>query len=160
MTTYTSTQTHPEIPVDAHMFDEKLHLTNIADYGVSIQEFTTRSISLPPAGARFDIAYEGRIEGERLRGTLRGVDYAWVRPDGRFQLDIRARLTTDDGAPIALYADGIMKAPDANGIAELRLNMTLTTAAPAYTWVNGLQIWGTGRVNLETGQIRVSTYSA
>ena len=160
MTTYPSTQTRPAIPVDAPLFDEQLHLTDIADYGVSMPELLTGQTSPPLEGARFDIFYEGRIEGERLSGTITGVDYARARADGRFQLDIHARITTDDGAPIALYADGIMKAPDANGIAELRLNMTLSTSVAAYTWVNGLQVWATGSVNLETGQIRVSTYSA
>lgn len=160
MNTYADTHAKTTLSVDEHLFDERLHLTGVTDFGVSMQQILADSADLPPAGARLDITYEGRIEGDRLAGYLKGVDYAVIRADGRFQLDIRGRVTTDDGAPIALYADGIMKQPDANGIAELRLNMQLTTAAPSYAWVNGLQIWGSGNVNLETGQIRVSTYAA
>lgn len=160
MNPYASTQSQVTLPVDEHFFDEKLHLIGVTDYGVDMQQILSDPAQVPPAGTRLDIEYEGRIEGERLSGALKGVDYAIIRADGRFQLDIRGRITTDDGAPIALYADGIMKQPDANGIAQLRLNMQLTTAAPEYEWVNALQVWGSGRVNLETGQIRVSTYIA
>lgn len=160
MNTYAPTQSQTTLPVDEHFFDEKLHLTQITEYGVDMQQILSDPTNLPPTGARLDIEYEGRIEGERLSGDLKGVDYAVIRADGRFQLDIRGRVTTDDGTPIALYADGIMKQPDANGIAELRLNMQLTAAAPDYEWVNALQVWGSGNVNLETGQIRVSTYIA
>lgn len=161
MNTNAKVQEQPTtLPVDAHFFDEKLHLTNVSAYGVSMQELLSGQISPPPEGARLDIAYEGQIEGTRLSGTLKGVDYARVRADGRFQLDIRARLVTDDGIPIALYADGILKAPDLNNIGELRLNMELSTSHPEYAWVNALQVWGSGSVNLETGQIRVSTYIA
>lgn len=157
-TTLSEAQT--TIPAAEHLFDEKLHLTGVTEYGVSMQELLSGQISPPPQGARLDIAYEGRIEGERLSGTIKGVDYAVVRADGRFQFDIRARITTDDDVPIAVYADGILKQPDANNVAGIRLNMQLTTAAPAYEWVNLLQLWGSGSVNLETGQIRVSVYAA
>jgi len=160
MSTYAPTQSQVTLPVDEHFFDETLHLTRVTDYGIAMQQMMSDNPDLPLTGARLDIAYEGRIEGERLSGDLKGVDYAVIRADGRFQLDIRGRITTDDGTPIALYADGIMKQPDANGVAELRLNMQLTTAAPEYEWVNTLQVWGSGRVDLETGQIRVSTYIA
>lgn len=162
MNTQTQAPTQPTstLSVEAPFFDEELHLTNVIDFGVDMQQILSDPANLPPTGARLDIEYEGRIEGERLSGNLKGVDYAIIRADGRFQLDIRGRITTDDGAPIALYADGIMKQPDANGIAELRLNMQLTTGAPDYAWVNALQVWGSGRVNLETGQIRVRTYIA
>ncbi len=159
----TTAQSHTQpttLPVDAHCFDEKLQLTNVAEYGISMQELMSGRIGPPPEGARFDIAYEGRIEGARLSGMIEGVDYARVRADGRFELDIRARIVTDDGVPIALYADGILKAPDLNGVAEVRLNMEMTTSTPEYAWVNNLQVWGSGTVNLETGQIRVSTYVA
>lgn len=159
-TSATLSEAQVTIPAAEHLFDEKLHLTGVAEYGVSMQELLSGQISPPPQGARLDIAYEGRIEGERLSGTIKGVDYALVRADGRFQLDIRARIITDDEAPIALYADGILKAPDLSGVAEVRLNMEMSTAIAAYAWVNGLQAWGSGSVNLETGQIRVSVYAA
>lgn len=161
MNTTAQSQTQPTtLPVDAHLFDEAFQLTNVDEYGIIMQELLSGAISPPPEGARFDIFYEGRIEGARLNGYLKGVDYARVRADGRFQLDIRARIMTDDGVPIALYADGILKAPDLDGVAEVRLNMEMTTSHPEYTWVNSLQVWGSGTVNLETGQIRVSTYVA
>ncbi len=35
---------------------------------------------------------------------------------------------------------------------ELRENVTLTTAEPGYAWVNSLQIWAGGTVDLAKGE--------
>jgi hypothetical protein len=46
------------------------------------------------------------------------------------------------------------------GIFQLRENVTLTTAVPEFDWVNGLQIWGQGTVDMNTLQIEISGYVA
>jgi hypothetical protein len=153
--------TEVAMPVGEHFFDEALQQTGIADFGYSIHEMLRGETPIPPQGARFDITYEGPIEGERLRGRISGADYAHVRADGRFELNIHATITTHDGERIAMDAGGILWMPDlASGIAEVRLNMRLNTASPAYLWVNTLLVWGTGTVNMNTGEIRVQTFTA
>jgi hypothetical protein len=112
---------------------------------------------VPPQGARFDVALEGRAKG-RLSGRVRGVDYLRMRADGRIDLDIRATIETDDGHRIALSADGVAL-PHANEpIADLFENVCLTTAAADYAWVNTRQIWAPGTVHLTAGKIHIEAY--
>ena len=35
----------------------------------------------------------------------------------------------------------------------------MTTSHPEYAWVNTLQVWAPGTVNLATGEIRVKGYA-
>ncbi len=149
------------MPVAEHLYDVALQLTDVIEYGISLQAFSRGEVTLPPQGARFDLAFEGRITGEKLNGTIVGVDYGVVRADGRFDLDLHAEITTDDGEKIAFAADGIFMQPDlVTGVGQVRENVRLTTASPRYAWVNHLQIWATGGSNITTGQVRLNAYIA
>ncbi len=44
-------------------------------------------------------------------------------------------------------------------IGDLRENVTLTTSEPAYAWVNPLQIWGPGTVDLAKGEVHITGYA-
>ena len=88
------------------------------------------------------------------------VDYLQIRADGRFQLHIHAEITTEDGERIAFFADGVATPREGSTIADLRENVTLTTSSKAYAWVNTLQIWATGTVDLAEQVVRVKGYSA
>ena len=136
------------------IYSYDLDITGMTDYGVSLLDILGGKANIPPQGARFDVAFAGRATG-RLSGAVRGVDYLRLRADGRFDLDIRATIETDDGARIALSADGVALAQPGNPVAELRENVTLTTAEEAYAWVNARQIWAAGTVNLATGKIHL-----
>ena len=59
-----------------------------------------------------------------------------MRADGRIDLDIRATIETEDGRRIALTADGTAVPRTGAPIADLCENVTLTTAAEDYAWVN------------------------
>lgn len=149
------------LPVAEHLYDETAHVTRITDYGVRYRDFIVGRVGLPPEGARFDIAFEGSIRGERLRGSIAGLDFAEVRADGRFQLDMHAEITTDDGEKIAYVADGIFMPPeDEGGVAEARYSVRLTTASPRYTWLNKLEIWVRGSVDVNEGEISMKAYVA
>ena len=149
------------MPVTAHLYTATLQLLAIKDYGIGLDAFSAGAGALPPQGARFDFVFEGRIRGEKINGTIRGIDYGVVRADGRFDLDLHAELTTDDGEKIAFYADGIFTAPDpVTGIGQVRENVKLTTASPRYAWVNQLHIWATGGSNVTTGQLQIQGYIA
>ena len=90
----------------------------------------------PGEGVRLDVYFEGPISGEKINGSVKGVDYLHVRADGRMQLDIHGEITTADGKKIALYADGV--ASGQPPVLQLRENATLTTSHPEYAWVNPL----------------------
>jgi hypothetical protein len=65
-----------------------------------------RRKTIPPQGARFDVAFDGRTSG-RLSGRVRGVDYILARADWRIDLDIRATVEIEGGHRIALSGNGV-----------------------------------------------------
>jgi hypothetical protein len=83
-----------------------------------------------------------------------------VRADGRFDLHIHAEITTHDGQKISLHADGVALAQPGASVAGLRENVTLFTSSKAYSWVNGLQVWATGTVDLVQQVVHLKGYSA
>ncbi|MCO6477981.1 MAG: DUF3237 family protein [Phaeodactylibacter sp.] len=138
-----------------HLFDEEVYLTGITEYGMSWESLVSGREPLPPQGARFDIAFEGRIFGDGINGRIKGVDYFEARADGKFILTLHATITTDDGATIALEEKGAMVVtPDGNG--QLYLTMNFSTAYPQYQWINEKQIWGVGTSFLSEGKGRVA----
>ena len=139
------------------IYEYDLDVTEMTDYGVSLEEILSGTTQIPPQGLRLDVAFEGRASG-RLAGRVRGVDYLRMRADGRIDLDIRATIETDDARRIALSADGAAVPRGAEPIADLCENVTLTTAAVDYAWVNTRQIWGTGTVDFSTGKVHIDAY--
>lgn len=57
----------------------------------------------------------GAFHGPRLNGAVEkcGADFALVRPDGVFEIDVRAVLACDDGAQIYLQYQGLWHAEPA-----------------------------------------------
>jgi hypothetical protein len=139
------------------IYEYDLDVTGITDYGVSLDAILSGREQAPLQGLRFDVAFEGHAVG-RVAGAVRGVDYVRMRADGRFDLDIRAAIETADGRRIALTADGVATPRAAEPIADLLENITLSTPAVDYAWVNSRQIWGYGTVNFATGKIHIEGY--
>jgi Protein of unknown function (DUF3237) len=139
------------------IYEYDLDVTGVTDYGVSMDAILAGKEKIPPQGARFDVAFEGRAKG-RLSGRVRGVDYLRMRADGRIDLDIRAAIETDDGCRIALSADGVAVPQTGTPVADLCENVSLTTAAANYAWVNTRQIWAPGTVNLAAGKVHIDAY--
>jgi len=151
------------MPVSEHLFSEDIHLTGMTEYGLSWEKLTSGQAVLPPEGARFDIAFEGTLEGPKIKGTIAGVDNLTVRADGRFQLDMQAQITTDDGEKIAVHEDGLLIAPDPDDesrIAQLRLNLEFTAFSAKYAWIKHVQGWGRGTVDWNTGAVSMEVYAA
>ena len=132
----------------------------MTEYGFSFQALTAGTAPPPAEGARFDLSFEGSSNGPKLKGKVTGVDYVRVRADGRFELHIHAEVTTEDGQKISLHADGVALPQPGNTVAGLRENVTLFTSSKAYSWVNGLQVWATGTVDLTEQVVRLKGYSA
>ena len=138
-------------------FEEEVQLTGIMEYGISWEEFLSGAVPPPAQGARFDIAFEGKLFGSEFNGTVKGVDYLEIRADGKFMLNIQATIITHDGEAIALKEDGILTL-NQEGSAQLHLNMKLSTASQKYEWLNSKQIWGIGEVNMQEGRVSVKGY--
>lgn len=124
-----------------------------------------------PQGIRVNFHITGgRVEGPRLRGTLRpvGADFFTLRSDGVGELDVRAVLETDDGALIDLRYIGIGDA-GADGHARflagelpprliLHTGPRMSTAHPQYQWLNRLYCVGAGEADLRTFEVRYDIY--
>jgi hypothetical protein len=139
------------------IYEYDLDITGVTDYGVTLQAILSGETRVPPQGARIDVAFDGRAKG-RLSGRVRGIDYLRIRTDGRIDLDIRAVVETVDGHRIALSADGVGVPRAAEPVADLCENVSLTTAAETYAWINARQVWGVGTVNLAAGKVHIDAY--
>jgi len=138
-------------------FEEQIHLTNIREYGISWIEMASGKSQPGPEGTRFDLDFEGAVEGPRVKGKIKGTDYLEVRADGKFMLNIRAFIQTEDGKRIAVHEDGILF-PGENGKASIQLNLQFTTHHPEYAWINNVQGWALCEVDMHLGEVKVKVY--
>lgn len=139
------------------IYEYDLDVTGVTDSGVSLEAILSGQAKVPPQGVRIDVAFEGYAKG-RLTGRVRGVDYARVRADGRIDLDVRAVIETENGRRIALSADGVAVPRAGQPVADLMENVSLSTAAEDYAWVNARQVWGVGTVNFASGKVHIDGY--
>ena len=146
------------------MFSSMLVFSLIAVFifSVALDLAAANPIDTTPGLLWVTIAFAGTLEGPKIKGRIEGVDYLLVRADGRPQINLQASITTDDGEKIAVEEDGILfPDPDAGpSMAQLRLNMRLTTASAKYNWVNFLHIWLHGCVDMVKGEVQVKAYAA
>ena len=142
------------------IYEYTLPFTQVVEYGTSADAVLSGQTPPPAEGARLDVYFEGPITGPKLKGTVKGVDYLHIRADGRCQLNIHAEITTEDGKKIALAADGVAIPEKGSPIFQLRENVTLTTHHPEYSWLNPIQVWAPGTVDVLKGEIRIKGYAA
>lgn len=149
-----------EITVGEFLYEAAVDFSEVVEYGVSLGAVLAGNTAVPPAGARFDVSFRGSLRGPRLSGTIVGVDYLHMRADGRAQLHIHAKISTEDGQVIAFFADGVALPQAGTSVFQLRENVSFITASPGYAWLNQLQGWGLGTVDPEKGAVRVKAYTA
>lgn len=139
------------------IYEYDIDITEVTDFGVSLDDILSGKAGIPVQGARVDIAFAGQATG-RVTGSMNGIDHVRVRADGRVDLCIRAIMETGDGHRIAFAADGVLLRRPEGPVADLRENVELTTASEDYAWVNKRQIWGVGTVNFANGKAHVEGY--
>lgn len=142
------------------LYEARLSIGGSTEFGYPLEALRTRAAPVPPSGARFDVAFDGPIEGENLTGHVTGVDHVLIRADGRMELHLHGRIVTTDGASISFSGSGVAVADPATGLFQLYDSATLQTADSRYLWVNGLPIWGIGALDLPHGEIRVTGYTS
>jgi hypothetical protein len=138
------------------IYEYDVDVSGVADYGAALGAVVSGQAAIPPQGARIDLAFEGRAT-RRVSGRVKGTDFARMGTDGCVDLDIRARVETDDGHRIALSAEGVALPRSGEPVADLRENVTLIAVSDASAWVDKKQIWGVGTVNFATGKIHIDT---
>jgi hypothetical protein len=83
------------------IYEHAVQISQVTEYGVAFDGLLSGAAAPPPQGARFDLYVEGTVTGPKLKGTVKGMDYANMRPDGRLQRHFHAEITTEDGKKIA-----------------------------------------------------------
>ena len=147
-----------KMDVNTHLFDEEVYLKEITEFGLSWQELLTGQLKPPVQGARFNVAFEGRIDGPYLSGIKKGVDFLLVRADGQFIIDLQAVITTPEGDTISVHEEGLLIPDKDSPTGQLKLTMRFNTASPGYSWLNEIQAWATGKVDMLNGTVRVSAF--
>jgi hypothetical protein len=142
------------------LYEYTAQFTKVVEYGISAEALFSGQTPPPAEGARFDVHFEGPVTGTKVRGTVTGVDYLHIRADGRVELDIHGEITTEDGEKIALRADGVGIPQNGSPVFLLRENATLISSHPKYAWLNPLQIWAPGTVDVSKGELSVRGYAA
>ena len=141
------------------IYEYTVQFTQVVEYGASAEAVLSGQTPPPAEGARFDVYFEGPATGPNLNGTVKGVDYLHIRADGRCQLNIHAEITTEDGKKIALDADGVAIPEEGSPVFQLKENVTLTSNHPEYAWVNPIQVWAPGTVDVAKGEVRIKGYA-
>jgi len=139
------------------IYEYEFDITGITDYGVSMDAILAGKETIPPQGARFDLAVAGRGTG-RLSGRAHGIDYLRVRADGRMELDLHVTIDTEDGRRIALSGDGQAAPRNGEPILDIFANIRLSTADKEYAWVNARQIWAVGTASMASGKMNFAAY--
>jgi phage terminase large subunit-like protein len=99
-----------------------------------------------PAGTRVIVGITGgTVKGPKVNGTVAhlGADWLTLRADGTAQLDVRALISTDDGASIHAHYLGIMS-PGADGSPRIVTAPLFEASDERYRWLNGLQAVAVG----------------
>ena len=103
----------------------------------------------------------GRVEGERLRGSVRELSGDWVtiRPDGRVgALDVRVTIETDDGAAILVTYCGRTIIEGRPGAAPLYIAPLFTTGDERYSFLNEVQAVGKGLLSEDLSRLEYEVY--
>jgi Protein of unknown function (DUF3237) len=141
------------------IYEADIRFTGTVEYGTSMQDLTTGKVAMPLAGARFDQTFVGVLRGPKLYGEIAGIDYLFVRPDGLFQLNLHARICTQDHVNIAFSSTGVSLPSDREDITRIRAAAFLFTTHENYLWVNKLQLWAAGSLNIGEGTALIKAYS-
>jgi hypothetical protein len=150
----------PEVRLTGNLlYQYSPQVTQVIEYGTTRDDALSGQMAIPSSGIRLDLYLEGPVTGPGLNGTVKGIDYLYVRADGRAELHIHAAITTESGKRVALAADGVATRQGASAVFDLRENVTLISSHPEFSWLNGVQIWASGTVDMSSGQVQVSAYA-
>jgi hypothetical protein len=144
--------------VQEHLYDVAGQITKTIDFGVDLK--VAERTPSPPQGLRFNFDWQAELTGARIKGKIAGTNYVYTRADGVTFINSQGVLTTPEGDRIAVHTEGISTRQEGSPVFQERENIQFYTACPRYAWVNRLQCWATGSVDLSTGRIAMKVYTA
>ncbi|MGA2765876.1 MAG: DUF3237 family protein [Spirochaetia bacterium] len=148
------------VAVQEHLFDSTTQITETIDFGTGMEDVRSGRTTMPPQGLRFNLRIEGELTGAKVKGKISGTNYLYVRADGVGFIDAHFIVITPEGDRIAMHAQGISTPPEGSTVSQFRENESFFTASTKYAWINRIQVWATGSVDLETGKLTAKGYIA
>ena len=146
--------------VQEHICDWIAQATEVIDFGIDAASVSSGRTPIPPQGVRLNSHSQGEITGTKINGKVVATDYLLIRADGVGIINLQGVLTTSDGDRIALHASGILTVPQGSAISQFRENFTFHTASAKYSWLNRIQGWGTGTLDMATMKIVAKVFAA
>lgn len=147
--------------VQEHLYDATLQIKELIDFGIDAQSLASQRTPMPPQGVRFNSAFQGDFIGPKLKGKMVGTDYLLMRADSLGIINVQAVLTTVDGDRIAVHAGGTLaRAEQGSSIYQGRENISFHTASAKYSWLNRIQGWAVGTVDMSSGKIVMKVFAA
>jgi hypothetical protein len=146
----------PPMP-GALIYEYRPQITQVVEYGASAD--AVLSGQTPPAeGARFDFYLEGPVSGPKPKGR----SGAWTTftfaptaaPSSTFTGRSRPRTGRRSHWKREAWRFG-KKAPRSSSSRE---HVSLVTNHPELSWVNLIEVWARGVVDVSTGQVHVEGY--
>jgi Protein of unknown function (DUF3237) len=126
-----------------------------------------------PEGIRVNIYLTGgEVSGARCKGKLLqvGADWLVIRKDGVGIVDVRATIEMENGALVYAAYTGIIElgpngyeaflSGDIPAKFPIRTCPRYLTSSPEYEWMNCVQAYGIGEVDLFNGVVHAEVYAA
>ena len=137
-----------------------VRLTPLFEAHWSYVEFTKLMPFGPGSeGQAFAVSGESRVDGERLSGSYRMVQYPRWRADGIYLADAHGFIETDRGRKVIIKAAGyVVPVPDATDRWAITHWMRFWTSAPDLTWLNETVAVGVG--SMVSGEAHVRYFAA
>jgi hypothetical protein len=133
----------PPMP-GALIYEYRPQITQVVEYGASAD--AVLSGQTPPAeGARFDFYLEGPVSGPKPKGRSGAWTTFTFAPMVAPGLHIHGVITTEGGKK-------------ASRSSSSREHVSLVTNHPELSWVNLIEVWARGVVDVSTGQVHVEGY--
>ena len=146
--------------VQEHLFDAATQITETIDFGIKVQDVRSGRTPMPPQGLRFNFKIEGELTGAKIKGKISGIDYFYLRADGIGFIDAQMIVTTTEGDRIAIHTQGISTLHEGSAVSQFSESESFLTASVKYAWINRIQGWATGTVDLATGKLAAKSYIA
>ena len=144
--------------VQEYLYDAKGQITKTIDFGIDLRVSTQTPV--PPQGLRFNFDWQADLAGSKLKGRIVGTNYAYTTADGVSHVDSQGVLTTPEGDRIAVHTTGISTRKKDSPLFLQHENISFFTGSERYRWVNQVQAWGNGTVDLATGRFEIKAYIA
>jgi len=124
---------------DASATNEGMDLTYLGHFEFTVTKQVVYGNT--PYGIRHDVHYEGPFTGELVSGSMSGIDYMLLRPDGVDEVNTRATIETTDGAYISVQITGY--AYEDGTIVDSYVRFL--SGYEKYKWMNDTVFFGKGK---------------